>query len=67
MDPEGRSQRIKATVPQSELYQYSVQLRSMTQGQGLYSMAFSHYEEVPHETALKIIAEAKAEKEHESK
>jgi elongation factor G len=67
MDPEGRSQKIKATVPQSELYQYSVQLRSMTQGQGVFSVAFSHYEEVPHEIAQKIIAEAKAEKEAEAK
>ena len=67
MDPEGRSQKIRAMVPQSELYQYSVQLRSMTQGQGVYSMAFSHYEEVPHEIAQKIIAEAKAEKEAEAK
>lgn len=67
MDPDGRSQTIKATVPQSELYQYSVQLRSMTQGQGVYSVAFSHYEEVPHEISQKIIAEAKAEKEAESK
>jgi elongation factor G len=67
MDPEGRSQKIKATIPQSELYQYSVQLRSMTQGQGVYSVAFSHYEEVPHEISQKIIAEAKAEKEAEAK
>jgi elongation factor G len=65
MDPEGRSQRIRATVPQAELYQYSVDLRSMTQGQGFYSMDFSHYEEVPHEAAQKIIAEAQAEKEAE--
>jgi elongation factor G len=66
MDPEGRSQRIRAQVPQAELYQYSVDLRSMTQGQGVYTMEFSHYEEVPHETAQKIMAEAQAEKEAES-
>jgi len=65
MEPEGRQQRIRATVPQAELYQYSVDLRSMTQGQGMYSMEFSHYEEVPHETAQKIIAETKAVKEAE--
>ncbi|MFZ5979252.1 MAG: elongation factor G [Candidatus Zixiibacteriota bacterium] len=65
MDPEGRHQRIRATIPQAELYQYSVDLRSMTQGQGVYTMEFSHYEEVPHEAAQKIIAEAKAEKESE--
>ena len=60
MTPEGSNQRIKASVPQSEMYQYSVDLRSMTQGQGLYTMDFSHYEEVPFDAAQKIIEEAKA-------
>ncbi len=66
MDPEGGSQRIRAQVPRAELYQYSVDLRSMTQGQGVYSMEFSHYENVPHDAAQKIIAEAQAEKEAEA-
>ncbi|MCK4461299.1 MAG: elongation factor G, partial [candidate division Zixibacteria bacterium] len=65
MDPEGKNQRIRAAVPQVELYQYSVDLRSMTQGQGVYSLDFSHYEEVPHEIAQKIIEQAKAEREAE--
>jgi len=60
MTPEGPNQRIKASVPQSEMYQYSVDLRSMTQGQGVYTMDFSHYEEVPFDAAQKIIEEAKA-------
>ncbi len=63
MDPEGGSQRIRATVPQAEMYQYSVDLRSMTQGQGVYSMAFSHYEEVPRDAAQKVIEMAKAASE----
>jgi elongation factor G len=66
MDPDGTNQRIKATVPQAELYQYSVDLRSMTQGQGVYAASFSHYEDVPHETTQKIIAEFKAQQEAES-
>jgi len=61
MDPEGTSTRIKAEVPRSELYQYSVDLRSMTQGQGIYRMDFARYEQVPHEVAQKIIEEAKRE------
>jgi len=65
MDPEGKNQRIRASIPQAELYQYSVDLRSMTQGQGVYSLNFSHYEEVPHEIAQKIIDQAKAEREAE--
>ncbi|RKX29469.1 MAG: elongation factor G [Candidatus Zixiibacteriota bacterium] len=63
MDPEDNYQRIKVSVPQSELYQYSVDLRSMTQGQGIYTMEFSHYEEVPHDTAQKIIEATKAQAE----
>jgi elongation factor G len=63
MDPEGRYQRIRAQVPQAELFNYSVDLRSMTQGQGVYTMEFSHYEEVPHDTQQKVIDEAQAEKE----
>lgn len=65
MDPDGRNQIIKAAVPQAELYQYAVDLRSMTQGQGVYSLEFSHYEEVPHDAAQKVIEEAKREKEEE--
>ena len=65
MDPEDGSQRIKAQVPLAELYEYSVDLRSMTQGQGVYTIEFSHYENVPHDVTQKIIAEAQAEKEAE--
>jgi elongation factor G len=63
MDPEGRYQRIKATVPEAELYNYSVDLRSMTSGQGVYSRKFSHYEEVPREIMPKVIEEIKKSKE----
>lgn len=66
MDPQGSGNTlIRAAIPRAELYQYSVDLRSMTQGQGVYTMNFSHYETVPHDAAQKIIAEAKAEKEAE--
>ncbi|MFH2049484.1 MAG: elongation factor G [bacterium] len=65
MDPDDNYQKIRATVPQAELYQYSVQLRSMSQGQGVYSLEFSHYEEVPFETTQKIIEEAKQLAEEE--
>jgi elongation factor G len=63
MDPEGHVNVIKAQVPLAELYRYSTHLRSMTQGRGSHKREFSHYEEVPHEEALKIIEEAKKEKE----
>ncbi len=63
MDPDGKHQVIRATVPQSELYQYAVDLRSMTQGQGVYALDFSHYEEVPFDAAQKIIEQTQREKE----
>jgi elongation factor G len=66
MEREGTNQRIRAQVPQAELYQYSVDLRSKTQGQGFYTMEFDRYEPVPHEISQKIIAEAQAAKEAES-
>lgn len=51
--------RIKATVPQAELHNYSVVLRSITQGRGMFTRRFSHYEKVPDEIAQKIISQAK--------
>jgi elongation factor G len=63
MDPEGRYTRIRATVPQAEMYNYSVDLRSMTSGQGVYSRTFSHYEEVPREITEKVIEEIKRSRE----
>ena len=63
MDPEGRYTRVRATVPQAELYNYSVDLRSMTSGQGIYSREFSHYEEVPREITEKVIESIKQSQE----
>jgi elongation factor G len=63
MDREGNFQNIKAQVPLAELYKYSTSLRSLTQGRGIHTREFSHYEEVPKEIAEKIIKEAQAEKE----
>jgi elongation factor G len=56
----GSLQAVKALVPLAELYRYSTHLRSLTQGRGLHTRAFSHYEEVPAEARDKLIAEAKA-------
>lgn len=58
MDADGKFQVIKANVPLSELYKYSTSLRSMSQGRGIHTRAFSHFEEVPAEEKNKIIAEA---------
>ncbi|HFD05018.1 MAG TPA: elongation factor G [Firmicutes bacterium] len=65
MEAKGKQQVIKALVPQAELYKYSTQLRSMTQGKGSFTQKFAKYEPVPHEIAEKVIEESKLEKENE--
>jgi len=62
MDSEGSFQKIKAQAPQSEMYQYSTALRSLTGGRGIHSESFSHYEEVPRDMETKVVDEAKAAK-----
>jgi elongation factor G len=59
MDTADGFQVVKAQVPQKELYQYSTVLRSLTGGRGIHIEDFSHYEEMPKEMELKVIAEAK--------
>jgi elongation factor G len=50
---------IGASVPLSEMFGYSTQLRSLTQGRAVYSMQFSRYEEVPKSKAEEIIAKVR--------
>jgi elongation factor G len=59
MTQRGEAQVIGSTVPLSEMFGYSTRLRSMTQGRAVYSMEFSHYEEVPKAKADEIIAKQK--------
>lgn len=59
----GGNQKIIAQVPMSEMLTYANQLHSLTSGRGLYSMEFSHYEEVPAHLTQKIVAERQAQKE----
>ncbi len=62
----GGNQKITAQVPMAEMLTYANQLHSLTSGRGLYSMEFSHYEEVPAHLSQKIIAEREAEKAEKS-
>jgi len=55
-----------AQVPMSEMLTYANQLHSLTSGRGLYSMEFSHYEEVPAHMTQKIVAERQAQKEEKN-
>jgi elongation factor G len=60
MTQRGEAQVISATVPLAEMFGYSTKLRSMSQGRAVYSMEFSHYEEVPKSKAEEIISKVKA-------
>ena len=54
---------IDAQVPLAEILRYAIDLRSITQGRGGYTMEFSHYEEVPQHVTQRIIAASKKESE----
>ncbi len=60
MMQRGEAQVIASTVPLAEMFGYSTRLRSMTQGRAVYSMEFSHYDEVPKSKAEEIVSKAKA-------
>lgn len=51
--------KVTAKVPLSEMFGYATDIRSKTQGRGIFSMEFSHYEEVPRNVAEAIIAKSK--------
>jgi elongation factor G len=63
MEGEGKIQKIKALVPEADMYKYSTSLRSLTQGRGYFNMKFHHYEEVPKEITKRIVEETKQQKE----
>ena len=59
-NPDG-SQDISAEAPHSEMFQYAIDLRAMTQARGTFKMEFIRYDEVPREAAEKIIQSAQEE------
>jgi elongation factor G len=63
MDQSGGKSIITARAPLAELQRYATDLRSLTQGRGIFSMEFDHYEEVPAHLAQQIIEAHKREKE----
>ena len=65
MLPEEGMNTIEAIVPLAEVQRYAMNLKSITQGKGTYSMEFSHYQEAPPLVTQKIIAAKQAEKEKE--
>jgi elongation factor G len=51
--------KVTSKVPLAEMFGYATDIRSKTQGRGIFSMEFSHYEEVPRNVAEAIIAKSK--------
>ena len=59
MTTEGGTSKVTAKVPLAEMFGYATDIRSRTQGRGIFTMEFSHYEEVPRNIAEAIIAKSK--------
>ena len=62
-ESHGRRMTIQTLVPQAEVFTYSRDLRSLTQGRGTYKVTFDHYERVPPEIQAKAVAAYEKEKE----
>lgn len=63
VEPKRGNQNIKAIVPMAEVISYASVLNGITADRGVFTMEFSHYEEVPAHQSQKIIAESKADEE----
>jgi len=62
MNPEDGWNVIEAQAPQAEILRYAIDLKSITQGRGSFTVSFSHYEEVPPQIAQKITTERQTRK-----
>ena len=62
MLPDNGFNVIEAQVPLAEVLRYPIDLKSITQGKGTYTIEFSHYQEVPQNVTQKVVAEKEAEK-----
>jgi elongation factor G len=63
MDNKGKNQVINAQVPMAEFLTYAPDLNSITGGRGIFTMEFSHYDEVPAQISQKIVEETNKAKE----
>ncbi|MBB5181737.1 elongation factor G [Planomicrobium koreense] len=61
MESRGNAQVVRAMVPLAEMFGYATSLRSNTQGRGVFSMHFDHYEEVPKSISEEIIKKNKGQ------
>lgn len=66
MEQKNNRSVVKALVPQAEIMRYGTDLRSMTQGRGLYAIQFAHYEPVPSHMIDQIVAESQSDDDEEA-
>ena len=59
MESDAGIAKVGAKVPLAEMFGYATDIRSKTQGRGVFTMEFSHYEEIPRNVADEIIAKSK--------
>ena len=59
MNSDAGVAKVSVKVPLAEMFGYATDIRSKTQGRGIFSMEFSHYDEVPRHVAEAIIAKSK--------
>jgi elongation factor G len=59
MESDAGIAKVGAKVPLAEMFGYATDIRSKTQGRGVFTMEFSHYEEIPRNVAEEIIAKSK--------
>ncbi len=55
MEPRANTQAIRSMVPLAEMFGYATELRSMTQGRGVYTMEFHHYQQLPTHLAEEVV------------
>jgi elongation factor G len=63
-EQDGRLTKVRAIVPEAEMYKYSTTLHSITHGRGTHRQQFRGYAEAPPEVAAKVAAESEKEREH---
>jgi len=61
---EDGSQQVMAEAPMAEMYTYAIELKSMTQARGSFTMEFLRYDEMPSNMAEKVVADYKAKNEN---
>ena len=62
-EPDGRLTRVRAIVPEAELYKYSTTLHSITHGRGTHRQKFRGYAEAPPDVATRVAQENQKERE----